>query len=100
MGVQRVNLADDSLSRMQDNLATAIDAINKVVISKGVLLTGVVLKTGQVNDVPHTLGRIPLAFLDAGKNSNSVIWTSPSPAPSTILRLNCSANTTASLYIF
>lgn len=98
MSVTKINTDDDTLSRIQDNLARAIDALSVLPLSNGLLLIAIPLASAGVTKVSHKLGRIPQGYIPIDQNAQSTIWTSAKNI--NFLELHCSADVTVSLYVF
>ena len=78
------------------------DFVERCPLIDGRLLTGIEMITGQDNDIPHGLDRVPAGYIVVNRTANSVISTSSAvnKTPKNSLILNCSANVTVSLWVF
>lgn len=71
--------------------------ITKQIID-GQLLVKIPLVAGSVNNVPHKVGRVLNGYIIVGSSADSRFWDSGST--DFFLKLNCSTNTTVSLWVF
>lgn len=97
---KKIFTSDKDLTDVQGNIDTAFRAILECPLLPGVLISGISLKAGQANSVSHQLQRIPVGFLVVDNKSNSTIWREDNTTPGLTLTLRCSADTTASFYVF
>lgn len=98
--LRRVRSNDDSLRQLQDGVDFVLRAISTKEILDGVLIQDISITSGTAKIVDHKLGRVPLGYIVVSRNANSNIWTSTSSVPSSVLKLNASANVTINLWVF
>jgi len=99
--VKTLGADSQDLQRFQAFVQQAWAQVSKMPIINGVLVQNVPLTTGE-NTVEHKLGRKLLGYIVVGNSADSRIWDSQASnnLPSKTLVLNCSANTTVSLWVF
>lgn len=92
----------DELARVQDNVATTLNAITAKPVLDGVLLKSVALINGVTNVVDHSLGRSPLGWIVVRKRATADIWDvqDANLNPSRNLNLVCSADVIIDLWVF
>lgn len=83
---------------IQDNVEEVVNPIISKAIIDGILLKDISLETGKLNNINHKLGRRPLGYIIVKKNANSNIYEQDINAKT--LNLNCTANTTVSIWVF
>jgi hypothetical protein len=107
--IQRIGVNDKDLSRIQDNIARAVDVIGAKPILDGVLIEGVVLTSGSAALVPHSLGRPYRGWIVVKKRpttappSTSIyIWDIDlaDNLKTSLLSMWTSVNCTVSLWVF
>lgn len=100
--LKKVKGSTDEISRMQSNLENWAKAVQKNTPADGVMLSGVKLTTGSVNNVEHKLGRVLQGWQVIGRDSNAQIWDSQADNvfKAKFLALNCSADVTVNLWVF
>lgn len=98
MPIKQINTSDKNLQLIQDATAAVVDPIEAKPIVQGLLLRGLVLKTGQDNNVPHTLGRQLVMWLLAGINAAATVYEFKA-ADSKFLYLRCSADCTVNMWV-
>lgn len=97
----KVQVADDTLNRVQDRLRVTTDALASVPLVDGVLLENVVLTAGAFAPVAHRLARPWRGFLVVARNANAVVWNqSPGTDAGVFIYLQPSANVTVNLWVF
>lgn len=87
------------LGTIQENLSNRIDLIASVPILNGILLKDIVLTAGTPVLVDHKLRRPPLGWYLIDNSANAVVWRTD-PLTANNISLNCSVNTTVSLWVF
>jgi hypothetical protein len=88
-------------SKIQENIAGALEPFLRSQIINGVLLKNIKLQTGAPNKINHSLGRTPQGWIIVRQNANSVIWqVNASELINTTLQLEASANVTIDLWVF
>lgn len=97
---QKINTTDDVLRRIQD----AIEKCLRPIIANNSLdsqtLTNVVLKAGQVNRVPHKLGRNIQRWNPVRLRSQAVVWEDAvQTLPDKLLDLHTSADVSLDLLV-
>lgn len=97
---KKVKTDDRVMNQIQDN----IDRFSQPIVSKISLdryvLTGVFLKSGQTNRIPHKLGRTLLGWVICDKSAFSDIKSVDSASPKLTLDLECSADVIVSIEVF
>jgi len=88
----------DDVVRMQDNLGAAINKLNRIDISDGVRITGVVVDTADTQ-IEHKLGRQPLGWMITDLDKASTIYRTAWDSKLLTLRAS-NANTTVDIWIF
>ena len=93
---------NQELNNLQENIEEVIQPLVKNPLLDGLVLTDVVLTTGQDNRVDHKLGRKLLGWTVVGLNANAVIYDNQAnnSLPNSTLLLRTSANCTVKLYVF
>lgn len=96
---RKINVKDRELSFVQDAVGAAFVSIQNNPLLNVVLLEGVVLTSGSVNQIDHGLGRNYRFWIPANLNANAVVYESTSDNPDLYLKLNTTANCTVSLIV-
>ena len=84
---------------LQTGWAQKIDPVISNAIVKGVQLTNIALVSGKDNSIPTTLNRTQQGWFITDNNTNCTVWRTQ-PFNSTTLTLQCSANTTVSIWVY
>ena len=88
-------------SRLQDNVAQALNPLTKNPLLQGHLLKDVVLTSGAITSVPHHLNRNLQGWFLVKQDTNAVVWQSNASSLSDkILELNTSATCTVNVWVF
>lgn len=100
--LKRVRSDDATIVQLQDNVDLTLRAIAEKPIVDGVVVGPIDLKSGMVNQVPHTLTRKPIGWIVLAKSANANIWDSQvaNTTPKSVVYLNTSINCTVSLWLF
>jgi len=98
--VQRVHVSDSAVSRMQGNLANAIDQLSSAEILDGYFVAGIRLFAGRANSFDHGLGRDLRGYIVVRRSGNCVVWDDDTASSSKTLALYTSADCTVALWIF
>ena len=87
---------------LQDSTRRLTQFVNNCPLIDGALLVDVNLTTGQVNEVPHPLGRILKGFIVVDKTTLSFITRSSNrnDNPQNTLLLNCTVDAVVSRWVF
>ena len=94
------NIADPTLSRVQDAVAEGFAELSANPLASSIFLQDIEVLSG-VQDIPHGLGRPVRGFVLAGANVQVSVWSpGDSPAPAKLLRLESSTDATISLIVF
>lgn len=90
------------INTLQANAADSINPMASKIQNDSVLLTSVVLKSGQVNIINHTLGRTLTGWTVIRQRAQAQLWDTQdsNAAPNLTLWLNTSANVTVDLLVF
>jgi hypothetical protein len=98
----KLRTEDRELNLIQDNIDRSLRPMINNIRLDSEILTGIVLKSGSINKVSHTLNRKLIGWTVIGKNATCDIWDSQSSNPSTslLLYLNTSQNVTINLEVF
>lgn len=96
---KKINSGDYVTGTIQDNVAEALDAVNKSQIIDGGLMEDIDLVSGQTNLIAHRLGRTLRFWILVRQDTNSTVWETQSDNPELFLTLNCSSNCKVSLWI-
>lgn len=96
----KVRTKDEDLRQVQDGVVKTLGVISRKEILDGRLLKGVILLMAGTTLVAHGLGREALGWIVVENIANAVVWQEQSDVPSKLLALNCSADTTVSLWVF
>lgn len=97
----KVQVEDETLNRVQDRAAAAINALVRVPLLDGVLLEGVSLTAGTVTPVSHRLSRPWRGYLVLSRDANAVVWNqAPGADAGAFLYLQPSANVNVNLWVF
>jgi hypothetical protein len=93
---------DPALNRAQDKMAEFVKPFVNSPIIDGRLVKDVVLIAGTPTNVNHGLGREIIGWFLAGNSANSVVWDlqASNPLKKQLLKLQASANTTVTLWVF
>jgi len=99
---KRLDTQDEALSRVQENVDTAIGSLPSTEIIQGRLVKNIALISSATNSVDHKLGRALIGWQIIRIRSNSIIWDTQdtNSIPQLTLNLNCSANVTVDLWVF
>src|SRR5437867_1998371 len=95
---KKVHFEDRTLGTFQTNVEQVLTPIIGSVIIDGNLLKDIALTAGKNNQIAHKLARLPLFWILARQNTNSVVWESQ-VATDTYITLNCSSSCTISLWV-
>jgi hypothetical protein len=98
--IPTIQLADDSLMRMQQNMVNGINTLNQKEITDGSLLTGVSLQLATTNRIAHKLGRTIKGYFLSNQSTGALIWRGDMSEPETYLKLFSSANTVVDIWVF
>jgi len=96
---KKLQLADEIVSRFQDNVESALDPLTKNKLIDGVLIENISLVASGDNQIAHKLGRMPVLWFPVRKYQNADVWEAANTATNTLLTLRCSANVTISLWV-
>lgn len=98
-GFERVQLDDPRLQRLQDNVAQAVEGLDRHPMLKGQFLEDVVLSADADGDVvTHGLGEKPRGWEIISINADARVWETSRDARQIVLR--ASAPCTVSLRVF
>lgn len=98
---KKLETEEDSGNLIQENIASVVEPLLRSPIVNGVLLKGVTLVTGTINQISHTLGRAPQGWIVVRQDANANIWqVNPKQLSSTLLQIQVSANVTVDLWVF
>lgn len=98
--VKKVSTQLADLNKVQENIQAAVDPIIMCPLVNGVLLVNIRVLTGQANMVPHKLGRRPRGWFVVSPKQDVRVWEEFSELPSSMLKLQSSANATINLWVF
>lgn len=99
MDLVRVQTQNEELNRIQNNIQQSISGIKgSTPFIGGSLLTGVSVKMGQDNAIPHGLTRTPTVWVICDQNTGTNVWRTS--WDSNFLTLQCSADCTVSLWVY
>lgn len=96
----RLNTKDIQLGGVQSLICNVVDIIVGKKIIDGNLIKDVEITTGSPVEVPHGLSRLINGYVVVRRSNDSIIWDSESAAPTSLISLNSSKNTTISLWVF
>lgn len=105
MALKRILTQDKNIQLIQDNVEEALIPLQSLPMVNGVLIKNVVLRSGQDNLIPHTLGRFPQIYFIGNRDTNSSIWNPITAAlnnqksNSSVINLWCSTTCTIALWI-
>lgn len=105
MPLKQINSQDQEIQLIQGNIQTALTPLENIPMVGGNLLRGISLTSGQDNLVQHGLDHTPIAFILAGINVDSRVWSPTSSslngasANRTVINLRCSTSCTISLWV-
>lgn len=96
---------DLRISKMQDGLIRAVDALQRSAIVDGTLLADIaLLGAGATTDVPHKLGRPAIRWLLVSQSAQADVWDDTVNLSADLrklfIRLKASAAVTVSLWVF
>jgi hypothetical protein len=95
----KLQTEDPLLDRVQDRIKGALDAVGRVPLLDGRLLT-VSVGTSQTV-IPHGLGRPWSGYIVVSRSANAQVWNAPPDANSfALLVLQASAAVTVTLWVF
>ncbi len=99
---KKIEIADQILSRMQDNVDSAISQLSVTEILQGRLVKDVELASATTTKISHKLGRAPLGWIIVRQRASAIIWDTQdtNSNPNLTLNLNCSANVIVDLWVF
>jgi hypothetical protein len=99
-----VSVEDTSkiVSKIQENIDSAVAPIQNISILNGVLLKSISLLSSQDNLVEHKLNREPIGFIVVRKRSQSTVWddNDNNNMKNKFLLLKCSSDVVVDLWIF
>lgn len=98
--LKKIYISDRAVSKFQENTRIIIDEIVGKEILDGVLIKNIDLVAGVDNIISHKLNRNLLGWIIIKKNTQSDIWEKSGDFSKKNLILNCSADTTISIWIF
>jgi len=96
MPFKQVNTNDQNLQLIQDNVSAAIQPLDTAPLTRGNLLTNVVLASGA-NPIAHKLGRIPTRWVITDINAAVTVYRSN--WDNAFLTLTASGGCTISLWV-
>ena len=96
--IPRLHTGNDTIDRLQDEIREAVRELANNPLTRGRLLEGVTLTTGQANVIGHKLHRTPRGVLLVMSNAQADIWV-PSKS-NKVLDVRTSATITANLWVF
>jgi len=99
---KKLEIPDELLSRVQDNVDTAINQLPNTQIINGVLLKGISLDSAITNQISHKLGRNLIGWQIIRIRGNATVWDSQDSnnRPDVLLALNCSSDVQVDLWVF
>lgn len=99
---KKLDIPDQIMSRLQDNVDSAINQLPSIQPIQGLLLRNISLSSSGANSVSHKLGRRLVGWQVVRQRASAIIWDSQDSNTSDdlILVLNCSANVTIDLWVF
>jgi len=89
----------EDIEKIQDNIDTMAKPIIDSLIVNGVIVEDAILEESKVNEVRHSLGRVPRGYIVIYKNANATVWDSQKGSPR-FLYLVTSVEATVSLWVF
>jgi len=89
----------DDVEKIQDNIENLAKPIRDSQIIGGVLVEDALLEESKINEVRHSLGRVPKGYKVVDRNANATIWSSQKGSDR-FLYLVTSAEVTVSLWVF
>ena len=97
-----VKTDDITLTKIQDNISDAYDPLITNIALNSTILTEVILVAGQVNKIPHTLGRNLSGWQVIRKRAAADIYDTQdiNRSPNLLLYLWTTANVTVDLLVF
>lgn len=97
-----VKTDDITLTKIQDNISDAYDPLITNIALNSTILTEVILVAGQVNKIPHTLGRNLSGWQVIRKRAAADIYDTQdiNLSPNLLLYLWTTANVTVDLLVF
>ena len=100
--LQRLKSDDELLTRLQDNIQTALSELGNIPLMGGRLVLDVALTTGGDNVVNHGLDRPLTGWIAVRNSAQSTLWDTQgaNPTPSRTLTLRTSATCTVNLWVF
>jgi hypothetical protein len=99
---KKIEIADQIMSRMQDNVDSAISQLSVTEILQGQLVKNISLASSSTTKISHKLGRAPIGWIIVRQRASSIIWDTQdtNSNPNLTLNLNCSANVVIDLWVF
>jgi hypothetical protein len=99
---KKLEIEDQLISRVQDNIETAINSLPTIAILQGRLVTGVSLSSSITNKISHKLDRNLIGWFIVRQKSSAIVWDTQdaNTTPNLTLNLNCSANVVVDLWVF
>lgn len=94
-----LNAKDVVDSRTSDSAARVFSAIASKPILDGLLVSAQELDSAVTNPVAHGLGRTPLGWFPVSLNADTTLWETQA-RDENLLYLACSADVTASFWVF
>ena len=94
-------IAQDTVN-LQDNIVSAIDSITATPFLGGVMLDGIVLYAGKLNEISHKLGKVPGGWFLLDKNAQADVWRDPPTNNNASIKLNLrtSADVTVRIWVY
>lgn len=98
---RRIQSIDNTINKVQDSVEESIKSLNRNIMNGAVIINNVIINTTDT-PISHGLNREVKGWFVIDNNSNSTVWRSstPSEAPTKILLLKASNQTTISLVVF
>lgn len=91
---------NDEVRQIFSTIRPLYDFLQPKQLVDGILVPDVALVTGSVNFINHKLGREPVGYFLVKSTVAATLTNATSATPKTVLAVNSSANTTASLWLF
>ena len=95
---KKITAKEREVNQLQENIEQALNPIVAKQVVDGILIRTIALKAGSINNVSHKLGRKPVGYIIVSKDANSQIWNAE--LKKSILQIQCSINTTISIWVF
>lgn len=105
MSFTQIITNDKNLQLIQSNINNALVPLQNAPLTSGLLLSGISLKSGQDNLIPHSLGRTPIVAIASIPNVSTNIWNPDSASlngqnwSTTMINLWCSNSCIVSVWV-